>query len=58
MKPEIIDEYIVCPYCMNKLGESWQGCCGEAGHGELAYELSDGELLTEREYNEQYPCTK
>lgn len=45
---DIKEETHVCPYCMDEIGEKI-GCCGEAGHDELAYITSDGDCYLESE---------
>lgn len=45
-RSEIVDEEVVCPYCMNKMSGDMNGCCGESSaHFELAYILESGEAV-------------
>lgn len=44
-KNEIVESFHACPYCMGRLAETWHACCGEAGHGETAYILTNGDTF-------------
>lgn len=44
LESDIIDKYLVCPYCMNQVSFDRLGCCGESSaHFVKAYELEDGD---------------
>lgn len=44
---DVIETRMVCPYCMEDLNESWDSCCGEAGHGVEAYITKDDACLVD-----------
>lgn len=45
---QIERKFIACPYCLNPKSETWHLCCSEV-HGEVAYELQDGNVYLESE---------
>ena len=46
---EVLDEFLACPYCLSQLNETYQACCGEAGHAEIALELTNDEVILKSE---------
>lgn len=54
---EIINEFMVCPYCMEDKYETYTLCCGEI-HSELAYELSDGIVILASEMSKNLTSSK
>lgn len=51
----IVDTCTACPYCMSELPETWLPCCGEMGHGETAYLLTNGDLVLASEVKRIIP---
>lgn len=51
-----LDDVFVCPYCMNKMPDSWRGCCGEV-HGERAYIIDDEYYLIDEVIDMGYKHT-
>lgn len=46
----IINEILVCPYCMNEVGCEVAGCCGEhRGHFEIGYVTLDQDVYLKSE---------
>ena len=46
---EVVEEFLACPYCLSQLNETYQACCGEAGHAETAFELDSNEVVLKSE---------
>jgi len=47
---KIVDEILVCPYCMDEVNADGMGCCGESSaHFTKAYVCDDGEYYLEDE---------
>jgi len=47
---DILDQFLVCPYCMETRTFDHRGCCGESrDHFETAYATMGGDLFLETE---------